>query len=165
MTNTGTLAQPAITETGIPCSNCSAWENGKRIQRRHATSKDVAVCFYLKFHAPKAVDLPAPAGIQVAVAAATTEAKVINHQPKAFGRWSAKCYRKGCDTHMVLDRPFTLKCNQHGKVVRVKAKQLIGTVSTAAKHHCDSSCIGAVGPVCVCACGGQNHGVGWLTKV
>jgi hypothetical protein len=161
MTNTETLAQPATTETGIPCSNCSTWENGKRIQRRHATSKDVAVCFYLKYHAPKAVELPAPAGIQVAVAAA----KVIDHQPKAFGRWSAKCYRAGCKTHMVLDRPFTLKCHRHGKVVKVKAKQLIGTVSTAPKHHCDSSCIGAVGPVCICACGGKNHGVGWLVKV
>jgi hypothetical protein len=28
-------------------------------------------------------------------------------------------------------------------------------------EQCDSRCMGAVGPICSCACGGANHGAGW----
>lgn len=35
-----------------------------------------------------------------------------------------------------------------------------GTLSAA--HLCDARCLAAIGPICVCSCGGANHGAGWL---
>jgi hypothetical protein len=158
MTNT-TNAKPAATETGPVCGHCSTWTQGKRIQIRHADSKQVFLC------SRPVVELPAPVGMQVAIAAEVTEVKVIDHQPKAYDRFSAKCYVKGCKTHAVKDHPFKLHCSNHGKVVKVKAKQLIGTVSDAEHHHCDSRCEFALGPNCTCSCGGANHSIGFLIKL
>lgn len=153
MTNT---TDTQTTETPkVKCGNCSKWDT----PIYHLGREGVKACYAVMFAAKNASVKPEP------VIVLPVEPRVIDHQPRRFGRWSAVCYRTGCKTHLILDRPFTLKCRRHGGVVKVKAKQLIGTVSTAPKHHCDSSCIGAVGPVCVCSCGGANHGVGWLTKV
>ena len=154
MTNTETTTQTTETPQ-VRCGNCGTWDAPKY----HPTVQDVKDCF-AKLYAAKAAVV-----VHHVPVVSMPEPKVIDHQPKRFGRWSATCYRTGCKTHLVLDRPFTLKCHQHGKVVKVKAKQLIGTLSLSPKHHCDSSCINAVGPVCVCSCGGAGHGVGWLTKV
>jgi hypothetical protein len=164
MTNTSASA-PAITESGVVCGNCTTRVNGVRVEKRHSTSKDVARCYYLKFHAPKSVEMPTPVGMQVVIAAEVTEPKVITHEPKTFGRFSAKCYHKGCKTHKVSDHYFVLRCYGHGKVTKVKAKQLVGTYSSAEKHHCDDRCIYATGPVCVCSCGGAGHGTGYLVTV
>jgi len=30
------------------------------------------------------------------------------------------------------------------------------------ESKCDLSCMNAFGPLCVCACGGKNHGASWL---
>jgi hypothetical protein len=42
----------------------------------------------------------------------------------------------------------------------VYAQRVEGTFSE--KHVCDPACTSARGPVCVCACGGPNHGIAWI---
>lgn len=42
----------------------------------------------------------------------------------------------------------------------VYAAKVQGTFSE--KHVCDPACTSARGPVCVCACGGPNHGIAWI---
>lgn len=150
MTNTN---RPANTLTGIVCAACSTWESGTRIQRRHASIAAVALCQSLP--ATPVVEVPTPA--QVAEIFSAPEATPMR-------RWSASCPKTGCTTHAVKDHPFTLKCSDHGKTVRVGAKQLFGKVSTATHHRCDPRCTGAKGNICVCACGGVNHGLDLLVS-
>jgi hypothetical protein len=153
MTNTAQAATESPLQ--IKCGNCSTFQAPKY----HPTVKDVKDCFHNKYFGAMVVEVPATTEI-------TVEApKVIDHQPKAYGRFSAKCYVKGCKTHAVKDHPFKLHCSNHGKTVKVKAKQLVGTVSDAEHHHCDSRCEFATGPLCVCSCGGINHGIGFLVKI
>jgi hypothetical protein len=33
--------------------------------------------------------------------------------------------------------------------------------TTSAAHKCDSRCTSARGNICLCSCGGRNHGVSW----
>ncbi|MFA7264701.1 MAG: hypothetical protein WC054_00015 [Candidatus Nanopelagicales bacterium] len=168
MTNTGTPAHtiPAHTLTGPVCSKCSHWDNGSRVQLRHIDIKAVRTCNLAPtapvvalpaFVAPAANTAPAPALPKAAPKAPVT---------KKFNRWSASCPRKGCKTHAIKDAYFVLKCSNHGaKPVRVRAAQLVGTMSTAAKHKCNSSCLAAVGATCTCACGGANHGIGLMVTM
>lgn len=44
-----------------------------------------------------------------------------------------------------------------GRLVTLERVQ--GTVSES--RPCDARCMGAVGPVCSCSCGGRNHGGRW----
>jgi hypothetical protein len=152
MTNT-TIAH---TLTGPVCAKCSTGSGKDRVQRRHATIADIKACFTAGTQLAMPVEVPAvPSPAQVEELFAVEDAK-------KFGRFFAQCYRTGCKTHAVKDHYFTLRCYKHGKTVKVKAKQLWGKVSTAAKHHCDDRCISAKGNLCVCQCGGVNHGVGLL---
>jgi hypothetical protein len=153
MTNT---TKPANTLTGPVCAGCSTWDGKSRVQRRHATIADVKTCQL----SPKVpVDIVvAPTPAQIAELFSAPEAT-------AFNRHFAACYKKDCKTVRVSDSKFILRCYAHGKVVKVRSKQLFGTVSKAAKHHCDDRCIYAKGAVCVCACGGAGHGTGWLVSV
>lgn len=144
MTNTKVPA----TQTGIVCGKCSIGYGKDRVEVRHASVAAVRLCYSTP--AAPVVEVPAPAPAP---------------QPKAFGRWMATCPKKGCKTHAVKDRKFTLKCSNHGEVVWTPAKQLVGTLSTSSKHKCDPRCTGATGPVCVCACGGANHGADHLSLV
>ena len=41
----------------------------------------------------------------------------------------------------------------------VTVKEVKGTLSVA--HKCEYSCMSSKGHVCVCSCGGQNHGAMW----
>lgn len=50
------------------------------------------------------------------------------------------------------------KCPTHGHAMAWR--QVEGTVSDARK--CDPRCTSAIGPVCVCACGGANHSANYL---
>lgn len=151
MTNTTNLPH---TSTGIVCGRCST-KGANAVIRRHATIKDVAACFAIGY-APK-VEVPAPAAPVVTV-------NLGAPAPKSYNRYSAKCSQKGCKRHAVRGVPFRFKCPDH-TWVRVQAKQLVGTLSTSAKHKCDPRCTGAVGNVCVCQCGGQNHGADLLIKM
>lgn len=49
-------------------------------------------------------------------------------------------------------------CPTHARPLRWDRVE--GTVSESRK--CDPRCTGAIGPVCVCACGGANHGCDFL---
>ncbi len=143
MTNT-TNAQ------SIKCGNCSTFA----APAYHSSVDAVRACFAAKY-APAApvVAIPAP-----------LEPKIIDTTPKTFGRWFAKCTQKGCKQTRVADSKFIFQCPAH-KWVRKYAKQLVGQFSSAAKHKCDSRCMGAVGPTCVCACGGVNHGIDLMVKL
>jgi hypothetical protein len=33
------------------------------------------------------------------------------------------------------------------------------------KHACNAKCMGAVGRICECSCGGKNHGVGFVESL
>lgn len=158
MTNTEGFQSPIPTTlTGVTCGLCSHGSGPNRVQVKHATAKLVGEC-YMASRAPK-VAAPAPVEQLVIEVPAPVEAPA----PTMFGRYAAACPKKGCQTKAVKDHPFTLKCTNHGKFsVRTRAKQLKGTLSTSTKHKCDPRCTGAVGAVCVCQCGGKNHGVDHL---
>lgn len=152
MTNTN---RPATTQTGIVCGRCTTGFGKDRVVLRHANVADVRTCFSTP-DLP-VVQVPTPAQIQELFAA-----------PEAtpFKRFSASCPKVGCTTHAVKDHAFTLKCWSHGKrPVRVVAKQLFGKVSTSDTHRCDPRCTGAKGHVCVCQCGGANHGLDLLVSM
>lgn len=51
------------------------------------------------------------------------------------------------------------KCNAH-PAAYLDAHPIQGTHSAA--RLCDARCTSATGPVCVCSCGGANHGCAWL---
>lgn len=141
---TNTTKVPATT-SGIRCGNCSTFQ----APVYHASIAAVRLCYEAKY-APAPVAPPAPAPAPKA---------------KKFSRYSAACPKKGCKTHAVKPDYFVLKCSNHGKAVYTPAKQLEGTVSMSAKHKCDPRCTGAKGHVCVCACGGVNHGLDLLVTL
>lgn len=132
MTNTTSSQSPV---SGIVCGKCSSGFGQQRVVLRHADVAAVRDCF-----------------AQISVPAAVPPA------PQTFARWFARCTQKGCTRTHVADRPFTFQCPAHLWVRRI-AKQLVGQVSSADNHKCDSRCMSAVGPTCVCACGGVNHGI------
>lgn len=143
MTNTG---------NAIKCGNCSSFA----APVYHASIAAVRLCFAAKY-------APAPAP---AVTYAPAAAPAVAPKAKRFSRWSAKCPKVGCKTHAVKGSFFVLKCSNHGaRPVRVPAKQLEGTVSVSAKQKCDPRCTGAVGHICVCQCGGANHGLDLLVSL
>lgn len=148
MTNT-TKSQPKP----IKCGNCSTFA----APVYHTGVDAVRACFAAKY-APVAPVVSVPTIAEVAELFSAPEAT-------AFGRHFASCPRKGCKATKVADAKFVLRCYAHGKVVKTRSKQLFGKVSTSAKHHCDARCIWAVGPTCVCSCGGAGHGTGHLVTV
>jgi hypothetical protein len=152
MTNTA-ATRPAYTLTGIVCAVCSHFDtdSGHRVQKRHASIAEVRRC-------QTTPRVPAPT-------VADMEAVFMAPGATALARFSAKCPKRGCSTHRVANRPFTLRCTNHGRTVYTASKQLFGTLSTATNHRCDARCTGAVGNVCVCACGGANHGIDMLIKL
>jgi hypothetical protein len=144
MTNT-TVPQ---TVTGVTCVKCSTGFGKDRKVVKHANVDAVRACYFAPVQPVVEVPAPAPAP-----------------EPKSFQRYAAKCPKKGCKTSAVKNEQFSLKCSNHGKPVYVMAKQLTGTYSTSEKHRCDPRCTGAVGHVCVCQCGGVNHGIDLLVKI
>jgi hypothetical protein len=52
----------------------------------------------------------------------------------------------------------TLVCPTDGCGARFTGERLSATLTT---EDCDPRCMGAVGPICQCACGGANHGGSW----
>lgn len=110
----------------------------------------------------------------------------FNPRPVAQGkkRVLARCRRKGCKFCKAVDlgteaRAYqfgggtfqaisrgelaharaTLKCDTHPSE-ELTFEEIQGTHSDA--RECDPRCTGAIGPVCVCQCGGANHGGNWL---
>lgn len=77
--------------------------------------------------------------------------------PAKLRRWNLKC--EACNSFKVVDSasyPSTqCPCGQRAKLTQVQ-----GTFSE--KHVCDPRCTSAIGPVCVCGCGGANHQIAWL---
>lgn len=155
MTNTTNVP---TTSTGIVCGRCTTGFGKDRVVKRHVNVDAVRQCYATP--AVPVVAVPTQAELIPAPAAPVAAPK-----PKAYGRYSATCTKKGCKTHAVKSHYFTLKCSNHGKTVWTPAKQLVGTLSTAIKHKCDDRCMYAKGAVCVCACGGVNHGLGLLVTM
>lgn len=127
--------------TNIKCGNCSTFQSPVY----HGSVDAVRACFATKY-APKTVATPV---VEVPASA------------KKYNRYSAKCPAKSCKVASVQSASFDLVCTEHQTVTT--AKQLQGSQSV--KHKCDDRCIYAVGSVCVCGCGGVNHGVGLLKLV
>lgn len=74
-----------------------------------------------------------------------------HHEPT--GTWgSARTF----DRFVLTAARATHTCGNRLKPIHIKA-----TVNE--KRPCDARCIGAVGPVCSCSCGGENHGDSWTT--
>lgn len=141
--------------TNIKCGGCSTFQS----PIYHNSIAEVRACFEKKY-APKlelALEVEAP---EVEVPKVITPGEI-----KTFDRFSATCYKPGCKTHAIKDHPFKLHCSNHGKVVKVKAKQLKGQYSDSEKHRCNDACMYATGPTCVCSCGGVNHSIGYLIKL
>ena len=75
------------------------------------------------------------------------------------------CGNKDCkDTHVVQmanigEEPPLESC---GKCGSTKTPKILTSYYSAKGHVCNSSCMNAVGPVCVCSCGGVNHGKGHM---
>lgn len=151
MTNT---TRPAQTATGIVCAGCSTGFGRDRKIVRHGSVADVRACFSTPV-APK-VEVPTPA----------QQAELFTPEVVAVGRFFASCPRKGCKTHQVADRPFVLRCTDHGrKTVKTAAKQLFAQKTKSEHWNCDARCINAKGAECNCTCMGQNHGIGALVHI
>lgn len=90
-----------------------------------------------------------------------------------------RCRHKGCEVCKAFDVPTRTRklcgmtsvlpdmtgispnsnvCPTHKVELTFSAVE--GTFSD--KHECDPRCMSAKGPICVCNCGGANHGSGWL---
>lgn len=159
MTNTTNVP---FTSTGTVCGRCTTGFGKDRIVRRHASPAAVKLCYFPPVAPAPVVKVPTPAEL---VPAPTAPVVSSAPKPKAYGRYSATCPKTGCKTHAVKSHYFTLKCSNHGKTVWTPAKQLVGTLSKSIKHKCDDRCMYAKGAVCVCACGGINHGLGLLVTM
>lgn len=157
MTNT-TKSPVPTTIKGVTCGLCSHGFGKDRVEIKHASVAAVRECFTASKSAP-VVEIPVAEALAVITATLPVEApKPKVEAPKKFAQYSASCPKKGCKTKRVAGEWFVLKCYNHGKVVRTRAKQLTGQFSSSAKHKCDPRCTGAVGSICVCQCGGANHG-------
>ncbi|MBB3752579.1 hypothetical protein FHT44_005091 [Mycolicibacterium sp. BK634] len=100
----------------------------------------------------------------------------INRKRK-LERWFGKCPVAGCKTRRVVDSPYIeygwksvsifygghngaelvaagMWCADHQR--HLTWNQLQGRVNP--DKECNGVCMGAVGPSCDCACGGENHG-------
>lgn len=103
-----------------------------------------------------------------------------------FARFMSRCPKKGCKCTKAHDVPmkeekwkrgspglpdvsYTARfpdkshlpaaiCPEHG--LHMAWIEVQGTQSDARK--CDPRCTAAIGPICVCACAGANHGASWL---
>lgn len=151
MTNT---TKPANTSTGPTCGKCSTGFGKDRVQVRHATVDAIRQCF------------STPAPIEIVAAPSPAQIQTLFAVPEAtpLNRHFASCPKKGCTTTKVKDYKFTLRCYNHGRVVRVASKQLFGKASSKG-HLCDSRCTGAKGPICECSCMGANHGADHLVTL
>lgn len=85
----------------------------------------------------------------------------MNNMEK-INRWYVKC--PGCLGLGVIElehAPHGATCEQCGDTMtlmgRVQGDRYILTGEACA---CDDRCLGALGPQCVCSCGGKNHGKG-----
>lgn len=92
-------------------------------------------------------------------------------------RFIGRCPQKGCKTTKARDcdcherqlggfvsriadtSELTDTCPAH-PLRSLKWEKVEGTFSE--KFACDPRCTSATGRVCVCSCGGANHGAGWL---
>jgi hypothetical protein len=63
------------------------------------------------------------------------------------------------DRHALAKFKTDTKCPAHPNAY-LESQTVEGTFS--ASHKCDPRCTSAIGKVCVCSCGGANHGCGWL---
>lgn len=97
------------------------------------------------------------------------------HRYTKLDRYFGKCRVAGCKTRRVVSSAYLpggdvifygghneaalkaagLWCNEH-PLGFLKFNQLQGRVND--EKVCDARCMGAVGPSCDCACGGENHG-------
>lgn len=95
-------------------------------------------------------------------------------KPQKLDRYFGKCRIRGCPFRRVIDgQPFVdgelifyqghneaalrrlgLWCEEHN--TWMKFSQLEGRLNP--EKECNGRCMGAVGPACDCACGGENHG-------
>lgn len=100
-----------------------------------------------------------------------------------FARFMSRCPKKGCKCTKAHDVPMketkwtngmtgkssiqstpdkshlpAAQCPEHG--LHMAWVQVEGTQSDA--RRCDPRCTAAIGPICVCACAGANHGASWL---
>ena len=81
-----------------------------------------------------------------------------------WGTINGGSYPIRSEYHDANDTPISASITMNERCVKcnevMTSSDVVGI--TNEERNCDSKCLHAFGPLCVCGCGGENHGYAWL---